>query len=97
MKKQSNDQTILSDQALQEIEEAREGLPKFEEEKVVDENTPYIFMSQAVQKQLLKEGNKVGGGSFGYIVNLFENDKKEFQLLLEKAGYTVKALPASIN
>jgi hypothetical protein len=85
----------MSKEELAKQKELSKGFVKFKEEKVVTEETPYMYLSTIINDQLLKE-NKEGGGYIAHTIKLFTTDKKAFTVLLEKAGYTVKGLRATI-
>ena len=84
----------LSDEEKQNQKNLQASLPEFIAGKVVDKNTPFSYMTQAISDQLKAEDK--GNANFSHAVMLFNEDKEEFQKILENAGYEVKELPSEI-
>jgi len=62
------------------------------EKKVVDENTPLVYVTGTISNQLNEEGSE--GMFLAHAVNLITQQPDEATLILERAGFNVKALPS---
>ncbi len=90
--KQLNTGYKMTDEDLKKVRELENGYEAWHGRKVVDETTPLLYLTGTISKQLNSEG--CAGSLLGYAVNLIQNTPDEAILILERAGFHVKALPS---
>lgn len=96
MTKNRNYYHEISDEDEKKMAEIEQGQGEFKKNKVVKSNTPFVYLSPIVAAQIAADEEIEEKPTLAGSVNLFLTDRNKFTVLLEKAGYTVESLPASI-
>ena len=85
----------LAEEQLKKSKESAKGFAAFSTNKIITEETPFIYLSTITNEELLKQ-HKGGGGFLAASIHLFKKKKKAFTVLLEQAGYKVEGLRSTI-